>query len=449
MSSSPTLVSVSVSNLFGRFDHQIDFPEDWPFAIVVGPNGVGKTKLFELVTAALGGNPWVLGTIHFDVLTLKFSDRARISFQTDIAPRLPGFELEKEVPFRILVSAELPSGPDDHRTLNVELPVDIGEALKRIERDGPIRRVSPDFWQDLRTDEMFSVNDVIERLPELRGLADNVLVKDPFDRYLGRGRAHLIETQRLIRTDTTSVRPRGRERVPEHRRSTVSAFSEDLSRRLNRQLADSGRLAQVLDRSFPNRLLKSDDALPTEEEVRAEYERQSGRRARLVGAGLLDRDDDVELPERKLNDTELRVMKTYLDDVVQKLSVFDAVLDRVDLLTSVLNEKLLFKTFRVSRDQGFVFVSDDGREIPLAGLSSGEQHELVLLYDLLFNVPTGSLVMIDEPEISLHVSWQRRFMADMQRIANIGKLRFVVATHSPQIVDEWWPYTIELARGWD
>jgi predicted ATP-binding protein involved in virulence len=157
----------------------------------------------------------------------------------------------------------------------------------------------------------------------------------------------------------------------------------------------------------------------------------------------------VELPERKLNDTELRVMKTYLDDVVQKLSVFDAVLDRVDLLTSVLNEKLLFKTFRVSRDQGFVFISDEGREIPLAGLSSGEQHELVLLYDLLFNVPTGSLVMIDEPEISLHVSWQRRFMADMQRIANIGRLRFVVATHSPQIVDEWWPYTVELARGWD
>ena len=70
-------------------------------------------------------------------------------------------------------------------------------------------------------------------------------------------------------------------------------------------------------------------------------------------------------------------------------------------------------------------------------LSSGEQHELVLLYDLLFNVQPGALVLIDEPEISLHVSWQKRFIEDLQRISRLVKFRSVVATHSPQIAGKW------------
>ncbi|MCB0909950.1 MAG: AAA family ATPase, partial [Nocardioidaceae bacterium] len=49
----------------------------------------------------------------------------------------------------------------------------------------------------------------------------------------------------------------------------------------------------------------------------------------------------------------------------------------------------------------------------------------------------GQLVLIDEPEISLHVAWQRQFLNDLQRIAQLGEMRFIVATHSPQIVGEW------------
>ena len=80
-------------------------------------------------------------------------------------------------------------------------------------------------------------------------------------------------------------------------------------------------------------------------------------------------------------------------------------------------------------------------------LSSGEQHELILIYDLLFNVPENALVLIDEPEISLHVVWQQRFLTDLSRIAKLSSLRFIVATHSPQIIHKSWDKTVELALG--
>ena len=103
-----------------------------------------------------------------------------------------------------------------------------------------------------------------------------------------------------------------------------------------------------------------------------------------------------------------------------------------------LNSRFLYKTLVIDREQGFKFVTDEGAEIGPSALSSGEQHELVLAYDLLFNVQEGSLVLIDEPEISLHVSWQQQFLDDLIKIAELQSLRFVIATHSPQVIHKWW-----------
>ena len=58
------------------------------------------------------------------------------------------------------------------------------------------------------------------------------------------------------------------------------------------------------------------------------------------------------------------------------------------------------------------------------------------MFDLLFNVKAGSLVLIDEPEISLHVSWQLKFISDVEKISELSNFQFIVATHSPQIIND-------------
>ncbi|MEC4851793.1 MAG: AAA family ATPase, partial [Jaaginema sp. PMC 1079.18] len=77
-------------------------------------------------------------------------------------------------------------------------------------------------------------------------------------------------------------------------------------------------------------------------------------------------------------------------------------------------------------------------------LSSGEQHELVLLYELLFKVEPNSLVLIDEPELSLHVGWQVQFLKDLQEIVKLANLDILMATHSPDIIQDRWDLTVEL-----
>lgn len=77
-------------------------------------------------------------------------------------------------------------------------------------------------------------------------------------------------------------------------------------------------------------------------------------------------------------------------------------------------------------------------------LSSGEQHELVLLYELLFKVGRDSLILLDEPELSLHVVWQQQFLDELQQIAELSGFNVIIATHSPQIIHDRWDLTVEL-----
>lgn len=83
-----------------------------------------------------------------------------------------------------------------------------------------------------------------------------------------------------------------------------------------------------------------------------------------------------------------------------------------------------------------VEVEKYGRQpFSLKRASSGEQCLLVLMLGVAGHIQDHSLILIDEPEISLHPEWQERFMALLQSaFSHYSGCQFVIATHSPQII---------------
>ena len=61
-----------------------------------------------------------------------------------------------------------------------------------------------------------------------------------------------------------------------------------------------------------------------------------------------------------------------------------------------------------------------------------------MLYRFIFGISNGSILLIDEPEISLHVSWQLDFLNDIEEILREKNMQVIIATHSPQIINEHW-----------
>jgi predicted ATP-binding protein involved in virulence len=139
------------------------------------------------------------------------------------------------------------------------------------------------------------------------------------------------------------------------------------------------------------------------------------------------------------------VLSVYIDDVQTKLQVFDELTNKIDLLVKIINNKrFLYKKMSISKKEGFIFKTPDGKQLSPTNLSSGEQHELVLLYELLFKVTPNSLILIDEPELSLHVGWQQQFLKDLQEITKLAQFDVLIATHSPLIINDRWDLTVEL-----
>lgn len=78
-------------------------------------------------------------------------------------------------------------------------------------------------------------------------------------------------------------------------------------------------------------------------------------------------------------------------------------------------------------------LNDDFSEIlPIQYLSSGELNALTILYSLIFKSKFGSIILIDEPEVSLHLAWQQQLSKFIQELTK-GKSQVIIATHSPFI----------------
>ena len=67
-----------------------------------------------------------------------------------------------------------------------------------------------------------------------------------------------------------------------------------------------------------------------------------------------------------------------------------------------------------------------------------------MLYELIFNVKPNILVLLDEPEISLHITWQKEFLNDLLKIIKIQNIQVLIATHSPAIINDRWDLVYNL-----
>ena len=226
----------------------------------------------------------------------------------------------------------------------------------------------------------------------------------------------------------------------------VRGHAVELGDTIKQTFTQYGTLSQSLDRTFPVRLVSESPHFPqTMATLREKLSDIEEKRARLVEAGLLDKEPEGlgGLPLDKIDETKLEVLSVYAQDAEKKLGVFDDVFFRIDLFKKLVNARFIDKEISIGQS-GFEFVTSNGTRLSPVELSSGEQHEVVLLYELLFKVKDNSIILIDEPELSLHVAWQEEFLKDLSEMAELSRFQALIATHSPQIINDRWDLTVEL-----
>lgn len=225
---------------------------------------------------------------------------------------------------------------------------------------------------------------------------------------------------------------------------TIEKYAKELSGLIETTIRNYAQVSQSLDNTFLTRILKNKKTNETVKDLTNRLNLLQKKRQKLSNYGLLNIQAN-ETKETDIRDSDTAMLSIYISDNEEKLSVFDPLINKIELFVKILNErKFHLKKIEINEEQGFIFKTDNNIILNLTELSSGEQHEVVLLYELLFKAKQNSLVLIDEPEISLHVVWQKAFLTDIEDIIKLQKLDVIIATHSPQIINERWDLTVEL-----
>ncbi len=425
--------SMEIIGLFGQYNHTIPFMKDDRITIIHGVNGVGKTTILRLLKNLYSSNFKEVLRVPFDTINLSLVSNENLRIERVVERETPKLKLYYTVsslkkPVSYTYSG---LGPQELRHRR---------RLHMAERGDPyLDRIGADEWLDVRTGRVLSRKDVINRRSKYsRGyfIKTDKDIPRRLEELLDISKVYLIETQRLFTMVTDEDTRHSKRHSEEAVEMTVEEYSSDLVNRIKNLLRESAGLAAKSDREFPGRLLQTE--LPetaTVERIKQLYTDQMAYRRRLMATGLLDSEPSVPLRRRNLDEMERKVLWIYLADIEKKFQQFDDLLKRTELLLEIINTRFSDKVLSIDKEKGFVFTSvKNNSNVPNRSLSSGEQHELVLAYDLLFNVKQNSLVLIDEPELSLHVTWQRKFLEDIAKISKLADLDFLVATHAPGII---------------
>lgn len=88
----------------------------------------------------------------------------------------------------------------------------------------------------------------------------------------------------------------------------------------------------------------------------------------------------------------------------------------------------------ISRDKKLIFINSAEEEFGIEGLSNGEQQILSKVFVLFTEDMKGHVILIDEPESSLHPAWQTQILSVLRRCSESNDCQIMVATQSPQIL---------------
>lgn len=375
---------IRVEKLFGHFDYTISFSEEG-MTIITGPNGFGKSTLLRIINALADSDMDYFFDLKFEEIEI----------------------LEADGDENLLIRKE-----------EERLSVD-GVAFDR---------------QDFASWNKYELRRTLEEQPqEQTALLMSRITDIVFAFQRIAGEVYSIEEQRLVRSVLRRKinRTDGKKVFERKIIQTVEEIPDKLKKEISIAAGEYSQISSELDSTFPQRLFAQTEGL-----TREEFDRElSSMGEKLTKLQKYEISSFTASADVQFKEEDARALKVYFDDFQRKYEKYDRLLEQLELFENVVNKRFRFKKVYISMQEGIWIADEEGDEIPLLRLSSGEKEILVLFYQLIFEVPEGSLLLVDEPEISLHIAWQRMFAEDMQTIVRRKGIKAVIATHSVQIVN--------------
>ena len=139
-----------------------------------------------------------------------------------------------------------------------------------------------------------------------------------------------------------------------------------------------------------------------------------------------------------------KVLKPYLDSLSARLDALQETQDLLTLFVRTVNSFFNDKKIELHVRTGLKIATEKGQEIDPESLSSGEKQLLLLLCNTLTARDKATIFIIDEPEISLNIKWQRQLIHVLLEFTKGSLVQFLLATHSIELLAQYRRNVVKL-----
>ena len=435
--------SVAINNLFGYYSYDVNLDNQGQLFIITGLNGSGKTTIMRILDNLSQGKLHYFYELPFDSIVIRLKN------DQDPSEQSTRISIEKR-----LIERKSSKSNDDQPDTNVTPEKEVvfvcyarekgkekkvSEAVLRKNRKE--KRSSYAFYFDGINVVDYGAGGSMTNYPNVDKINYSIDTKK-----VGRGKevpftffssfnVRFIEAQRLLISETD------KEKKQTTTKPTIKDVAERLAKHLKEARYDFLDESQKKSNNLMEKLLFSSVEIMSEDDYNKAREELLPTVNELKIYNLASESIFPYIENKK------EILSIYIKDQKAKLEMFSDVLRELNLFSKLLErKKFAHKEITFSPQYGLRAFTDNGTPIDLENLSSGEQNEIIILYKLIFDVPSDMILLIDEPEISLHVIWQEEFMADLEEIAKVRKQQMIIATHSPQIIGNRWKHCYDLTE---
>lgn len=432
----PAIKSLSIRMLHHYLDIDLEFSEG--LNVIYGKNGKGKTTVLHIIANILELDFSRFSHIKFhsisvasfsgDILDLSQDDDGLIS--ASLNKKIIGLSNEIKYPILSATEEEIIKNAFGGRPVYLPAYRSILEKVKSTNNSYEAGRSSD--------------HDAIKRKELLEITKEN----PSFVRHRDEQRANMVAFKTLQCRDWFGPF------VPIIRYPGLADVVDSISEEFNEaQMSSSQAQSQMLNSIFIGvfNSITSKDETPGDGEVEPLLERvktalddtQTNASLHSITASqqLAHAVRQAKFAGDQDNDATKRVLKLYADMLERLKDENQRVFKKLRSFESAVNKFLDGKHLEISphfarnhnRWREYAFVRTSNNSIyPLTTLSSGERQILTMLFTAsrMSTASTG-IFLIDEPELSLHIDWQRIILANLEQQA--ANRQIIACTHSPEV----------------
>ena len=429
--------------IHGRFDINLDFQDG--VNIIHGSNGTGKTTVLHILANAVNEDFRRFGHLKFQKLTITLDDDTEILIEQQNSPQTVTTVFVNNQKIYSYSFAELLEEEKQKENSEIFLSALYYRSSSRKKQDidlkatyFPAFRTMIEAWATLDENE---IRHFARRSPNFRKVLRSSARSTELARILFGKFVPRLEYPSPIE-------------IEEHINSELTEAQLKIAS-LDRNLLSQAFLqfSQAISQSF-----ETDDNTKEPDEVITEIIELSEKLQNSPFQVNRDQSDDVynklieqlrafeSYPEYKT--IASRVLSVYKRSLQQRLDAQIKAYSSIERYLESVNgflERKQLKIGSTSLPQGRgklgVKIGDEEAIHSLQILSSGERQVVGLIY-AASHMTGGRVVLIDEPEISLHIDWQRKLLPEM--VKQLDEKQLIICTHSAVIASKYLERMIKL-----